>query len=117
MAFPTASLNIALDAITSDITHAAAFDGDPQGGGSQVGDRVAVAFGDASGGEASITGDIPAVAVPAGATVDHWGFFTAATGGTLRASKDVPSETWNEEGEGGIARLTQGTLKLENKAD
>lgn len=112
MPFPVSELNTMLDSVT--VTHAAAFNGDPQGGGSQVGDRAPVTLGAASGGVRQVTGSAPEVAVPAGATVNHWAYYDGATGGTLRFSESVEEETWAEGGEGGVARLVSGSITLEN---
>jgi hypothetical protein len=111
MPFTTEGLNNLLGtANAAGAAHAAVFNGDPSGAGSQIGARVSIAFGTAAGGERALTTQ-PEFAVPGGQTVTHIGYFTAATGGTLVYYHDVTDEAFGEDG---TYRLTSGTLKVTN---
>jgi hypothetical protein len=93
---------------TTPITHAAVFNGDPSGAGTQVGDRVAITFGTPTAGAMEDAGDVE-FAVPSADTVSYVGFYSASTGGTLLAYDDVTSEVFAAAG---TYTLTQAILNL-----
>lgn len=87
MAFTTAVLNLAVDAIADAGAYISAHTGDPSTnganevtGGSYV--RQQTTWGTASGGER--VGSQVTIPIPAGTTVTHWGIWTASTSGTFR---------------------------------
>jgi hypothetical protein len=100
--FTDAGKNEMLDAST--ITHAALFNGDPSGAGSEVTGgapayaRQAITLPSASGGSIVVSTDAT-FDVPSGATVNYVGYFTAITGGTLLAYDDVTEETFGAQGQ------------------
>jgi hypothetical protein len=93
---------------TTPITHAAVFNGDPSGAGSQVGDRVAITYGTPSVGAMEDSGDVE-FTIPGAATVNYVGFYSASTGGTLLAYDDVTEEVFAAAG---TYTLTQSILNL-----
>ncbi len=99
-AFTDSGKNEMLDAST--ITHAALFNGDPSGAGTEISGgsyaRQAITMASASGGEISITTD-ETFEVPAGGTVNWVAYFTALTGGTLLAHDEVTEETYASAGQ------------------
>lgn len=113
MPFTADGKNLMLNAMkgtnpTTPITHAAVFNGDPSGSGSQVGDRETVSFGTPSSGSMEDSGDV-AFSVPASSTVNYVAFYSASTGGTLLAYDAVSEEVFNEAG---TYTLTQAILHL-----
>jgi hypothetical protein len=110
MAYPTTSLNTMLNSLAA--SHAAVFNGDPQGAGTQIGARVAITLNTAASGSRTLSG-VPEFTIPAGQTVTHVAYYTAITGGTLLVSKAVTNEVFAAEG---TYRLTAGTLTLTNQA-
>lgn len=101
MPFPESQKNAMLDGTYQPPTHVAAFSGDPTGAGEEL-DRVAISFAAASGGAKEQTGQ-PVLTIPAGATVDHLAYFSAASGGILRFYDPVDPESYNN---GGNYRVT-----------
>ena len=99
MPLTTAGKNVALDALA--ITHAALFDGDPAGAGSECAGggyaRQAITLGAASGGVRTASNQ-PIFNVPSGFTVAWLGFHTAVTGGTLLATHDNPDLVFGAPG-------------------
>jgi hypothetical protein len=70
-------LNAAADAVADLITHARAFDGDPNGGGVAVSAEVAVAFDPAAATVAALADPVD-FAIGAGDEVNHIAFITGA---------------------------------------
>lgn len=88
--FTNAGKNEMLDAST--ISHAALFNGDPAGAGTEIaGARQTISMTAASGGEIVITID-ENFAIAQGETVNYVGYYTALTGGTLLAKDAVTAE-------------------------
>jgi len=110
MPYTDAALNLMLGAI--DATHAAVFNGDPAGAGTQIGARQSITLAAASGGVRTLSG-VPEFTIPAGQTVTHVAYFNAVSSGAMRVSKAVTNETFGEEG---TYRLTEGTLTVSNVA-
>jgi hypothetical protein len=113
MAFTAEGKNLMLAAMkgtnpTTPITHAAVFNGDPSGSGSQVGDRETISFGTPSSGSMEDSGDV-VFTVPSSSTINYVAFYSASTGGVLLAYDDVAEEVFNEAGE---YTLTQAILHL-----
>ena len=103
MPFTNAGKNEMLDAST--ITHAALFDGDPSGAGTEVPNtgspayaRKAITMTAAASGEIVISTDAT-FDVPSGATVNYVAYYTALTGGTLLAYDAVTEEVYAAQGE------------------
>lgn len=94
--------NEMLDAST--ITHAALFNGDPSSGGTEITGgspayaRQPITMVAAAAGAVSIIADAT-FDVPAAATVNYIGYFTALTGGTLLAYDDVTQEVYGSQGQ------------------
>ena len=99
-AFTDSGKNEMLDAST--ITHAALFNGDPSGAGSEISGgsyaRQAITMASAASGTISITTD-ETFEVPASSTVNYVAYFTALTGGTLQAYDAVTEETYAGAGQ------------------
>lgn len=93
----------------SGITHAAVYDGDPSGAGTQIGSRQAITFNTPSAGSMDQVSAAIDFAVGAGETVDHVAYFTASSGGEMRAYDPVTSETFTAAG---TYRLTESVLDL-----
>lgn len=68
--------------------------------------RVAVTWGSPSGGSRSATNQ-PAINVPAGTTITHVGYWTAATGGTWLGYYDVTDTTFTNAGVYTVNSATQ----------
>lgn len=98
--FTDSGKNEILDAST--ITHAALFNGDPSGAGVEISGgsyaRQPITMAAAAAGAISITTD-ETFDVPAGATVNYVAYYTALTGGTLKAYDDVTEETYGSAGQ------------------
>lgn len=91
-------------ALAGHITHVSLHTADPTSaglrevsGGSPAYARVPVIFLSPAGGVIS-TANRPTLNVPPGVTVTHVGFWSAAEGGTILASDEVPRETFTEQG-------------------
>jgi len=99
-AFTDSGKNEMLDAST--ITHAALFNGDPSGAGTEISGgtyaRQAITMATATSGAVTITTD-ETFDVPAGGVVNYIGYFTALTGGVLKALDDVTQETYTAAGQ------------------
>lgn len=67
-------------------------------GGSPAYARKAIAYNSASGGSIDDSTNGAVFDIPAGATVDSIGFYTASTAGTLHAWDDVTSESFAAQG-------------------
>lgn len=106
MPYTDAGKNVMLDNL--GVTHAAAFEGDPSGAGTEL-DRQSITFAAASGG-ARDSSDQPEFSIEAGETVDHIGFYDAASGGNLLAYATVTSE--GPYGSAGTYTLTDADLDL-----
>jgi len=100
--------NIALDALGTSGGFVALFNGDPSGAGNEISGgtyaRQSVTWNAASGGNLD-SSNVPTFDVPAGATVNYIAVYSASTGGTLLAYKDVPSETFTSAGTYAITDL------------
>lgn len=77
-------------------THVAAFSGDPTGAGVEL-DRVAITWAAPAAGAREQAAD-PELAIGAGETVDHVGYFDAATAGNLLMYDPVTAETFASAG-------------------
>jgi hypothetical protein len=110
MPFTTAGLNNMVQALGA--THAAIFEGDPSGAGTQLGDRQAISKTASGDGETDISAaaEFP---VLSGQTVTHAAFYDAATGGTLLQWESVTDEAFGEDG---TYRLTEGVSRVQNPA-
>jgi len=106
MPYTTAGKNNMLDNL--GVTHAAAYEGDPSGAGTEL-DRQTVSFNAASSG-AIDSSDQPQFSIAAGETVDHIGFFDDPSAGTLLAYVTVTSE--GPYGSDGTYTLTDADLDL-----
>lgn len=110
MPYSTNGKNLALNALrgtnpTTPITHASLHTADPGdtgasevSGGSPAYARKAIAFNAPSGGTMDDSTNGAVFDVPAGTTVTHVGFWSAATAGTFLASADVTDETFAAQG-------------------
>lgn len=78
------------------VTHAAAYQGDPSNGGTEL-DRQAITWGAAANGEREQSAN-PEFAIGAGETVNHIGYYDAGTGGTLLMVAPVTPETFANAG-------------------
>lgn len=96
MPYTEAAKNAMLDGTYTPPTHVAAFEGDPTAAGEEL-DRVAIAWDPASGGEKEQDGE-PVLEIAAGKTVNHLGYFSAASGGTLLFWDSVTPETFGNDG-------------------
>ena|SRR6056297_2935830 len=102
MPFTDAGKNEMLDAST--ITHAALFNGDPSGagtelsGGSPAYARQAITMTTAASGQIVVSADAT-FDVPSGATINYVAYYTALTGGTLLAYDSVTEEVYAAQGE------------------
>ena len=89
--------------LATGITHAALFNGDPSGAGTEITGgtpayaRVAVTLASPSSGQIVITADA-VFNVPASATVNYVAYYNALTAGTLLAYDDVTAETFASQG-------------------
>jgi hypothetical protein len=93
------------------VTHAAIYDGNPGPNGAsanQIGDRLPIAFNDASGANLD-SSNVPEFPVPGGATVGGVAFWTAAAGGICAGGDAVAAETYTNAG---TYRLTDADLDL-----
>lgn len=111
MPFTTAAKNAMLGTYTT--FYAAAFTADPgQTGASEVTGgtyaRVQGTFTAAANGTRNLDADVE-INIPAGVTVTHAGWFTAATGGQLISSHDIADESYNSAG---TLRLTAASTSL-----
>lgn len=83
------------------ITHAALFDGDPEGAGTECAGggyaRQAVTFAAASGGSKAASGSA-VFSVPSSFTVAYVAYYTASSGGTLLAKHDVADQAFASAG-------------------
>lgn len=86
------------------VTHVSLHTGNPGAtgasevaGGSPAYARVAITWATASGGNID-SSNTPTFNVPAGTTVTHVGFWSAATGGTFYGSDAVTAETFAGQG-------------------
>lgn len=93
--YTTAGKNKMLDAL--GVTHVAAFNGDPEGAGSQVGSRASITWAAAAAG-AIDSSNQPAISITGGNSVDYLAFYDAATAGTLLAKKAIATETFGADG-------------------
>ena len=99
MVLPADWLNDAADAITaaSNFTHVGLLNsGTELAGGSPAYARKAPTFGATANGDKSATGIV--FDVPAGATVNHLGFYTALSGGSPTPTETVTAETFGAQG-------------------
>ena len=97
------------------VTHVGAHTADPGttgtnevAGGTYA--RQPIALGAASGGVRSATSQ-PEIPIPAGVSVEFLGYWTAATGGELRAKDDIPTEAF---GSAGLLRVASASFDLNN---
>lgn len=91
------------------ITHVTAFDGDPTGAGTELATaREAITISDDGDGTAQQSEASIDIAVGAG-TVDHIGYYDAASGGNLLAYDPVTAEVFAAPG---TYRLTETDLSV-----
>ena len=108
MAMTESFRNLMLDSSVDTITHIALFDGASElSGGSYA--RKAVTWGDAASGACRPTGDLT-FDVPAGATVDGWRGFTAATDGTNYGGASLTAEGFAGAGQYKLLAASTGIL-------
>lgn len=103
--FSTAAKNTALDALT--LTHAVAYEGDPNGAGTAL-DEQTITFGAAAAGARAATTD-PVFNIDAGETVDHIAILDGS-GGAIQLSDPVTAE--GPYGSAGTYTLTDYTATL-----
>lgn len=101
MAFTTAVLNLAVDAVATAGAYISAHTADPGTtgasevtGGSYV--RQLTTWGSASGG--SRVGSQVTIPIPTGTTVTHVGVWTASTAGTFREGASITSQAFPSGG-------------------
>lgn len=83
---------------TTDITSVSVVRLTEISGGSPAYARVAIAFAAASGGQIDDSTNGAVINVPAAATVNYVGFFSALTNGTLYGIDDVTAEAFGAQG-------------------
>lgn len=105
MPFTTAAKHRMLAALGA--THAAAFQGVPGAGGTEL-DRKPITWAAPANGSMA-AGAQPVFDIGPGETVDYVGYYDAASGGTLLAYDDLTAETYAGAG---TYTLTGGTLSL-----
>lgn len=111
MPLTTAMKNVMLNAGVKgtapalNITHASLHTADPGenganevAGGAPAYARKAISFADADAGASAQNGAAPAFDVPAGTTVTHVGYWSAAVGGTFLGSDPVTNEVFAAQG-------------------
>jgi hypothetical protein len=112
-----AGLNTAADAWKAAYTWLALFNGDPGGAGTEISGgspayaRQQVAWGASSQGDASLSGP-ETFDIPAGATVSHFAYFSASTGGT-RGGYGALSASEGPYGAQGTYVVTAATIDFD----
>ena len=101
MPFTTSAKNLMLDALPSTV-YVSAHTALPSEagtnevtGGSYARDSVAMAASDTANRDSTTQ---PSLDIPAGTTVTHLGYWTAATGGTFLGFKAIAAETYSNPG-------------------
>lgn len=103
-----AAKNAALDALT--LAYAAAYEGDPGSGGTEL-DEQAITFAAASSGQRAASTQ-PEFSIEAGETVD-WIEIRSSSGGAAMARDEVPAEVFTGAG---TYTLTAFTVDLDDPA-
>ena len=90
MPLTDSGLNDAVDGATTNMDYLALFDGDPSGAGTEISGgspayaRQLVTWGAATGGVGTVSDTPHTFDIPVGATVSHYAWYTAVTGGTQK---------------------------------
>ncbi|MCH8505057.1 MAG: hypothetical protein LAT50_12120 [Ectothiorhodospiraceae bacterium] len=95
-------------AVRAAITHVSVHDGDPGDSGANevASSRTEVTFTEASGGVFNVNNE-PLVPVPEGAAVRWVGYWTAASGGEIKAKSQVSEEVFNQAGQYRVSNSSQ----------
>lgn len=110
MPLDTAGKNTAADAVADAYTYLALFDGAAEIAGAGY-TRIQVTNAAAANGVVNITGTPYTFNVPAGATVSHFGIFTAVSGGT-RGGYEALSASAGPYAADGQYNFTGGSITI-----